>query len=164
MFAPLSAAADVTPFEASLAQPIRAPTTERAIDALRRRIQRSKQVHSSCNVLRDDRVGVIEYTEQRTYLLFLKWCTSAPPESCNLESLRLRGAPQPIRAGGQGARNSHDPVRHRRRPRDRPDLPSRRGPPGVRLVPARRGRDGRGAAHALLRRVRGRSRPQPAPG
>ncbi len=27
---------------------------------------------SYCNVLRDDGVGVIEYTEQLTYLLFLK--------------------------------------------------------------------------------------------
>jgi len=44
------------------------------------------------NVLRDDGVGTIEYTEQLTYLLFLRWPTSVRqvrshpgrivPESC----------------------------------------------------------------------------------
>ena len=51
------------------------------------------------------------------------------------------------------------PVRHRRRPRDRPDLPPRGRPAGVRGVPARGGGGRPGAAAQVLRRVR-RRRPQ----
>lgn len=36
---------------------------------------------SYCNVLRDDGVGVIEYTEQLTYLLFLKMAHERQSES-----------------------------------------------------------------------------------
>ena len=44
---------------------------------------------SYCNVLRDDGVGTIEYTEQLTYLLFLKMAHEREP-SIQRRSARCR--------------------------------------------------------------------------
>ena len=87
---------------------------------------------------------------------------------------RTRTAPWPWpatgwcsrRTGGCGQRHYREqmldprsPLRHRRRPRDRPDLPPRRGPPGVRRRSPLVEEAGRPrAARALLRRLR-RHRP-----
>ncbi len=42
---------------------------------------------SYCNVLRDDGVGTIEYTEQLTYLLFLKMAHERETRSLNPEQI-----------------------------------------------------------------------------
>ena len=58
---------------------------------------------SYCDVLRDDGVGVIEYTEQLTYLLFLKMAherATRPlkPEQVLPAGVRVRGGPGPERS------------------------------------------------------------------